>query len=141
MYRNTTFSYNLLYIVGFWLFMPSLLTTIAWWFSTSKTPPPILFYLMAAPWICIFDAEIYCSILKRKNLKMETSEQAVFLAFEILERENLDEGFLLKLKDIFIQKTDCSFDSSFICRVLARDEKLRSLIQKGEFILSNDLYK
>jgi hypothetical protein len=121
--------------------MPSLVTAIVWWFSTSQTPPQILFYLIAAPLICMSASEIYCSISKRKHLKMETSEQAIFVAFDILERENLDEGFLLKLKDIFIQKANLSFDSSFICRVLAKDEKLRSLIEKGELILQNDPYK
>ncbi len=142
MFRNTTFSYSLLHIVGFWLFVPALVTAIAWWFSTSETPPQVLFYLMAAPVICMVAAEIYCSFSKRKNLKMETSEQAIFLAFEILERENLDVGFVIKLKDMFIQKTDrLAFDSSTICRATARDEKLRSLIEKGELILRSDPYK
>jgi len=72
---------------------------------------------------------------------METSEQAIFLAFEILERENLDEGFLLKLKDMFLQKADLAFDNSSICRVVAKDEKLRSLIEKGELILKNESYE
>jgi hypothetical protein len=141
MHRNTCNSYNLLNIVGSWLFIPSLAAAIAWWFSTSETPPQILFYLMAAPLICMLAAKIYCSISKRENLKMETSEQAILLAFEILERENLHEGFLLKLKDMFLQKADLTSDNSFICRVVAKDEKLRSLIEKGELILRSDPYK
>jgi hypothetical protein len=42
---------------------------------------------------------------------------------------------------MFLQKADLTSDNSFICRVVAKDEKLRSLIEKGELILRSDPYK
>lgn len=131
-------NYCLIMIVFWVLFVPSVLISLYLLFAENQRPPEIVFYLMAAPWICLITASAYCAITKRGNLMPLTEREGQSLAMEILDQANLDYGSRLWLVKRAIRNVD-RYDKDLLCRMLASEQELRELTARGDALNQNEL--
>ena len=131
-------NYCLIMIVFWVLFVPALLIFLYTLFLENQRPPEIVFYVMAAPWICLATASAYCAITRRSNLMPLSEREEQSLAMEILDQANLDYGSRLWLVKRALRNVDRN-EKDLLCRMLASERELRELIATGDALTQRNL--